>query len=303
MPAPTAASALPHVVILATGGTIAGSSDSNTDTTDYLPGAIGVADLIAAVPEITQVAQVSGHQVANVASSDVDQQVLLTLSRRITATLADPQVHGVVVTHGTDMLAESAFFIDLTVRSTKPVVFVGAMRPATAISADGPMNLLNAVALAASAQSAGRGTLVALNDRIGSAYYTLKTHATSLDTFGADEQGYLGLMVAGKPHFYFEPALPTGRPSFDIAGLDRLPRVDVLYAHQDQGPELLDAAVAGGARGVVIAGSGNGTLTESLKQRVQELDARGFPVVRSSRTDNGYAVSYTHLTLPTIYSV
>ncbi|KAF1020388.1 MAG: L-asparaginase 2 [Paracidovorax wautersii] len=286
--APTDSRALPGVALFATGGTIAGSSASKTDTTDYLPGAIGIADLLAAVPELAGVARISGEQVANVASSDVDQAILLRLARALHEKLADPAIAGAVVTHGTDMLAESAFFIELTVRSPKPVVFVGAMRPATAISADGPMNLLNAVTLAASPAAAGRGTLIALNDRIGSAFYTQKTNSTALDTFRADEQGALGLFLSGQPRFYYEPAAPLGRPFFDIAGIEALPLVPILYAHQDMGPALIDAAIAGGARGLVIAGSGNGTLPEPVKQRVAQLDGEGFVVVRASRAANGF---------------
>ena len=133
--------------------------------------------------------------------------------------LADPATQGVVVTHGTDTLAESAFFIDVTVNSPKPVVFVGAMRPATAISADGPMNLLNAVTLAASKDAMNRGTLIALNDRFGSAFYTIKTNSTTVDTFKAEEQGFLGTFTSAKPYFWFSPATPVGKVTFDVSNV------------------------------------------------------------------------------------
>ncbi|MFT4190700.1 MAG: type II asparaginase [Comamonas sp.] len=285
---PTTSAPLPRVTLLATGGTIAGASASSTDTTDYRVGTLGVAELLRAVPEIAGVAHVSGEQIANVDSADLGQDILLRLARATAAALADPQVDGVVITHGTDTLAESAFFIDLTVRSAKPVVFVGAMRPATALSADGPMNLLNAVTLAASPQARERGTLVVLNDRIGSAFYTSKTHSTALDTFRAQEPGFLGAFLSSQPRFYYQPARPTGLPFFDIGTLGPLPKVSVLYGHQDMGPELIDAALAGGARGLVIAGSGNGTLPEPVLRRVRELARGGLPIVRASRTADGF---------------
>lgn len=283
-PAPTA---LPGVTIYATGGTIAGSAASNRDTTTYKAGSIGIQTLIDAVPEIQKVAQVTGEQIANVASSDVDSQVLLKLSKAITARLQDPATHGVVVTHGTDTLAESAFFLDLTVHSPKPVVVVGAMRPATAISADGPMNLLNAVTLAADPQAEGRGTLIALNDRIGSAFYTVKTNSTMVDTFKAEEQGYLGAFIGTQPRFWYGPTQPLGKPKFDVGQLSALPKVVILYAYQDQDAALIDAAIQDGAKGIVIDGSGNGSLNSALKKRIAALDKQGFPVVRATRTNSG----------------
>lgn len=285
--------ALPGVTIYATGGTIAGSSASSRDTTNYAPGQLGVQTLIDAVPAIKDVARVSGEQIANVRSSDVDSKVLLHLAKTINAKLAEPGTHGVVVTHGTDTLAESAFFLDLTVKSPKPVVVVGAMRPATAISADGPMNLLQAVTLAASKEAEGRGTLVTLNDRIGSAFYTIKTHSSAVDTFKAAEQGYLGAFAGSRPRFWYEPARPTDKPFFDVGGLQELPRVEILYGYQDQDTSLLDAAIKNGARGIVIDASGNGSLNTLLSNRVQELDKQGFPVIVATRTNSGFVTTRT----------
>ncbi len=285
--------ALPGVTIYATGGTIAGSSASSRDTTNYAPGQLGVQTLIDAVPAIKDVARVSGEQIANVRSSDVDSKVLLHLAKTINAKLAELGTHGVVVTHGTDTLAESAFFLDLTVKSPKPVVVVGAMRPATAISADGPMNLLQAVTLAASKEAEGRGTLVTLNDRIGSAFYTIKTHSSAVDTFKAAEQGYLGAFAGSRPRFWYEPARPTDKPFFDVGGLQELPRVEILYGYQDQDTSLLDAAIKNGARGIVIDASGNGSLNTLLSNRVQELDKQGFPVIVATRTNSGFVTTRT----------
>lgn len=284
---------LPGVTIYATGGTIAGASASNTDTTNYKAGSIGVQTLIDAVPELKKVARIDGEQIANVGSSDIDSTVLLKLAKAINAKLADPATQGVVVTHGTDTLAESAFFIDVTVNSPKPVVFVGAMRPATAISADGPMNLLNAVTLAASKDAMNRGTLIALNDRFGSAFYTIKTNSTTVDTFKAEEQGFLGTFTSAKPYFWFSPATPVGKVTFDVSNVTSLPKVVILYAYQDQDAALIDAAIKDGAKGIVIDGSGNGSINSAVKKRIAELDKQGFPVVRATRTNSGLVTAKT----------
>ena len=283
----------PGVTIYATGGTIAGKAESDTATTGYKAGAIGVQDLVSAVPAIANVATVQSEQIANTASGNINQAILLKLSKAINQQLKNPDTHGAVVTHGTDTLEETAFFLDLTVKSDKPVVVVGAMRPATAISADGPMNLLEAVTLAASPRADKRGVMVLLNDRIGSAFYTTKTNATALDTFKANEQGYLGAFYAGKPYFFYQPALPENKPSFDVSDKTTLPKVDILYSYQDQDSDFLSTAIEHGAKGVVIAGSGNGATSSGVKEEIRKAMAKGIPVVLSTRTGNGYVTAKT----------
>lgn len=281
----------PGVTIYATGGTIAGASKSNTDTTNYKAGSLGINVLLEAVPELKAVADVQGEQIANVASGDITQTILLKMAKSINAKLAEEGTQGVVVTHGTDTAEETAFFLDLTVKGPKPVVVVGAMRPATAISADGPMNLLEAVTLAASKQSEKRGAMLLLNDRIASAFYVTKTNSTVLDTFRAPEQGYLGTFIGTTPRFYYEPATPVGKPFFDVSRLEALPKVVILYSYQDQDVALLDAAVNSGAKGIVIAGTGNGSVPTALKAKITELMEKGIPVVRSTRTGSGFVTS------------
>lgn len=288
-----AADIKPGVTIYATGGTIAGASKSNTDTTNYKAGSLGVEVLINAVPELKDVATVSGEQISNVASGDINQAILLKMAKSINAKLAGGDTHGVVITHGTDTTEETAFFLDLTVKSSKPVVVVGAMRPATAISADGPMNLLEAVTLAASKEAENRGAMVVLNDRIASAFYVTKTNSTTLDTFRSVDQGFLGTFIGGVPKFYYEPAKPAGKPFFDVSKYESLPKVVVLYSYQDQDTGLLDAAVKDGAKGIVIAGTGNGSIPSALKAKVIELMAKGIPVVRSTRTGSGFVTAKT----------
>ncbi|KAL8387289.1 hypothetical protein RB595_010021 [Gaeumannomyces hyphopodioides] len=282
-------SSLPNITIFATGGTIAGSAASNTQTTGYQAGVLGVDVLISAVPELRSVSNVRGVQVANVGSPSITPEILLNLTRLVQAALDDPRCQGAVVTHGTDTLEETAFFLDLTVRSEKPVVVVGAMRPATAVSADGPMNLLEAVSLAASPAARGRGAMVVLNDRIGSAFYVTKTHANALDTFAAREQGHLGFFIDAKPIFYYAPALPVGRANFEVLSLRTLPQVDVLFGHQGLTPALARAAVDAGAKGLVLAGMGAGSWTPGGTAVLAELVRdKGTQVVASSRVMGGF---------------
>ncbi|KAI3400999.1 hypothetical protein diail_704 [Diaporthe ilicicola] len=280
---------LPNVTIFATGGTIAGSANSQSQTTGYQAGALGVDVLIAAVPELANVSNVRGVQLANVASEAINDTVLLDMTRQVQAALDDPECQGAVVTHGTDTLEETAFFLDLTINSTKPVVVVGAMRPATAISADGPINLLEAVTLAGSDAAKGRGAMIVLNDRIASAWYATKTNANDVDTFKAYEAGFLGTFINIKPIFYFAPAAPVGRAHFDVAGAAELPKVDVLYGYQGLDASLATAAVERGAEGLVLAGMGAGGWTDEGLDVVQGLISdNGTQVVVSRRTMDGY---------------
>lgn len=279
---------LPNVKILATGGTIAGSSASNTDTTDYNAGQLGVETLIKAVPEMTKVADVSGEQVANVGSTQIDNDILLKLGKRINTLLASKDVDGIVVTHGTDTLEETAYFLNLVVRSTKPVVIVGAMRPATAISADGPMNLYNAVKLAANPAAKKKGVMVSFNDRIGAARYITKTHTTAVDTFKSVEQGYLGAFAGETPYFSnISHKKHTTQTVFDISQVEKLPQVDILYSYQNDGRYLYDAAVDAGADGIVVAGSGNGSMSQASMEGAKAAVKEGTAVVRSTRVGSG----------------
>lgn len=196
-------------------------------------------------------------------------------------------MQGVVVTHGTDSLEESAFFLALTVSSPKPVVLVGAMRPATAISADGPINLLAAVTLAASPDAVGRGAMVVLNDRIASAWYTTKTNANSLDTFKAVEQGYLGYFSNILPKFYYGASKPIGMVTFDVSNTTELPAVEIMYGYQGLNPALVPLAVEAGAKGLVMAGMGAGGWTSKGSETVEQVAGNGTFVVFSHRSSEG----------------
>lgn len=209
--------------------------------------------LIDAVPEILNVSNVAGIQISNVGSEDVTSTILLTLAKQINQYVcADPTMMGAVVTHGTDTLEETAFFLDATLACSKPIVIVGAMRPATAISADGPFNLLEAVTVAASPLSVDRGALVVLNDRIVSAYYVTKTNANTMDTFKAPEMGNLGSLISNTPYYYYPAVKATGKRTYAISNVTAIPRVDILFSYEDMSNDTLYNAVASGAKGIVV---------------------------------------------------
>lgn len=285
----TSASAvsLPRIRLLATGGTIAGAQ---TDATarGYHAAAFSIDALVAAVPQLATLGRLDVEQVAAIGSQDMDEGVWLQLAARTEAALAQPDIAGVVVTHGTDTMEETAFFLNLVVRSAKPVVLVGAMRPATAISADGPMNLYNAVAVAAHPDTHGRGVLVVANDEIHFAREVAKTNTTQLGTFRATHRGLAGVVNAGRLHLYAPPVRRhTCTSEFSVAGRSELPRVDIVYAYAGMGRELIDAAVAAGSRGIVIAGVGDGNLNARALRAAADAAQRGVVIVRSSRTGGG----------------
>jgi L-asparaginase len=290
---PSAQPAKPIVYVLSTGGTIAGSGSSSTDLSNYKPGAILGEQLVKAVPQIAQLADVRVEQIANVNSSDITLDNWLTIARRIQKIITDtPSVSGFVITHGTNTLEETAYFLNLTVKSDKPVVLVGSMRPSTAISADGPLNLLNAVRTAIAPEARGKGVLIVLNDEINAARDTTKTNTLRVETFRAPELGLLGYIDEDKVSFYRSTTKRhTLNSEFDVTSLTQLPKVSILYSYVEPDAALLRAAVSGGAKGVVFAGSGNGTLSsfeEAALKEIAGLPAQTRPiVVRSSRVGNG----------------
>lgn len=236
------------------GGTIAGSGSSSSSTTGYSIGSVTVSALINAVPQVLNISNVAGVQISNVGSEDITSTVLLKLAKQINEVICgDPTMSGAVVTHGTDTLEETAFFLDSTITCGKPVVMVGAMRPSTAISADGPSNLLQAVTVAVDPDSKDRGTMVVLNDRIASAFYITKNNANTLETFKPVEQGFLGVLVSDEAFYYYPPVTPTGKRSFSIASVTSIPRVDILYSYQDMQNDTLYNAVSSGAKGIVVS--------------------------------------------------
>src|SRR5246500_5172367 len=278
---------LPNIVILATGGTIAGAAATGTQSA-YTAGAVTSDAMLAAVPGIKDLANVKGEQISNGGSQDMTFDIMLTLAKRINALLAQNDVDGIVVTHGTDTMEETAFFLNLVVKSDKPVVLVGSMRPSTAVSADGPLNLYDAVAVATDPNARGRGVLVVMNDWIHGAHSLTKTSTTAIQTFMSPLRGVVGVSTYGKNDYYNIPHWKhTTESEFDIAGVSALPRVDILYAYADMSADLIDASVAKGAKGIVIAGVGNGNMNQASLQAAANAAKKGVIVVRSSRVVTG----------------
>ena len=279
---------LPNVTILATGGTIAGTGATSTTTVGYTAAKVGVDALIAAVPELKKVANVRGEQVMQIASENMNNDAWLKLAKRVNTLLAQSDVDGIVITHGTDTIEETAYFLDLVVKSKKPVVIVGAMRPSTAISADGPINLYNAVLLAGSKEAVGKGVLVTLNDQINAGREVTKTNTSTMDTFKTPELGFLGYIQGSKPYFYRQSTRKnTADTPFDIMNLDKLPQVDIVYGYANMNPIALNAFVAAGAQGIIHAGVGDGSLNNTVVPSLTEARKKGVVIVRSSRVGQG----------------
>ena len=289
--------AKPIVYVLSTGGTIAGAGSSATDLSNYKSGSILGEQLVKAVPPIAQIADVRVEQIVNVSSYDITIENWLTLAKRIQAILKQtPAVSGFVITSGTNTLEETAYFLNLTIKSDKPVVLVGSMRPSTAISADGPLNLLNAVRTAISPDAKGKGALNVLNDEINAARDTTKTNTLRVETFRAPELGLLGYIDEDKVSFYRSTTKRhTAATEFDVTSLTTLPRVAILYSYIDPDASLIQAAIKSGAKGIVFAGTGNGALSVSEETVLKEIAA--MPVaskpalVRSSRVGNGRVIA------------
>src|SRR5215467_6343005 len=278
---------LPNIVILATGGTIAGAAATGTQA-GYTSGAVGIDTMINAVPGITKLANIKGEQISNVGSQDMSFDILLKLAKRINELARTDAVDGIVITHGTDTMEESAFFLNLTVKTNKPVVMVGSMRPSTAVSADGPLNLYNAVGVAADPKAAGRGVLVVMNDWILDAHSLTKTSTTAVQTFMSPTRGVVGIASYGKNDFYKRPEWPhTTEAEFDISNVTTMPRVDIIFASADMSADLIDCAVERGAKGLVIAGVGNGNMNKASLEAAANAAKKGVIVVRSSRVPTG----------------
>ena len=285
--APTAAqsasaarSAAPAVHIVATGGTIASTNYYSDD-----PGKIGVEQLLRAVRGLDTIATISAQQFSNIASGSMTTAMWLALSRGIADTLrTHPDFAGVVVTHGTDTMEETAYFLDLTVADPRPVVVTGAMRPADGIGVDGPANLRDAVRVAASPSARGRGTMVVMNDEIFAARDVTKSNTVRPDAFASPVRGDLGAADPEEIRFFREP---HRRTVFDISRVDSLPRVDIVYSYVGADGAGVDAAVAAGARGIVVASTGRGDVPPKQRDALRRAMTKGVIVVVGSRAGSG----------------
>jgi L-asparaginase len=285
--AAAAKNTLPTVAVLATGGTIAGAAESDVQA-GYSSGQVGVDQLLNAVPQAKKLANMRGEQVSNIGSQDMNDQVWIKLATRINELLAQPDVAGVAITHGTDTIEETAYFLNLVIKSKKPVVMTASMRPSTALSADGPLNFYNAVAVAANKDAAGRGVLVVVNDWIHGAASLTKTSTTAVQTFLSPQSGLIGTIAYGEPEWYRGPVgKNTVNSEFTVDKSTVLPRVDIIMAYENMDGKIIDAAAASGAKGLIIAGVGNGNMTKSALDALAAQAKKGIVCVRSTRVATG----------------
>ncbi|WP_219107211.1 asparaginase [Austwickia sp. TVS 96-490-7B] len=286
MTSPANRTPLPHVVVLGTGGTIAGSGAAAADTS-YVAGVIDVGSLVRAIPGIDALARIDYRQICQIDSCDMDFARQLQIGDVVRGTLADPDVDAVVLTHGTDTMEETAYLLHLTISSDKPIVLVGAMRPADAISADGPGNLLAAVATAASPLSRGCGVLVVLDDQIHSARHLTKKHTTRVGAFGSTH-GPIGEIVARRPRFHTQPLRRYGADSmFADAPITNLPPVEIIVGRAGMPPALLAAVIASGAAGLMYVGHGHGTVPVDVQDLLAQAATEGLAIVRTTRVAGG----------------
>ena len=291
----------PNIHILATGGTIAGTGASATKT-NYTAGQVAISTLLEAVPEVNKIANVTGEQIVKIGSQDMNDAVWLTLAKRINELFSRGDVDGIVITHGTDTMEETAFFLNLTVKSDKPVVLVGAMRPSTAMSADGPLNLYNAVVTAAARESRGKGVVIAMNGLILGAHGAMKTNTVDVQTFQSPNSGALGYVLNGKVFYNMESLKRhTTGSDFDVAHLDKLPKVGIVYSYSNVEADVMIPFLNNGYQGIIHAGVGNGNIHQNLFPMLEKARQQGILVVRSSRVPTGPTTLDADKTLPKQY--
>jgi glutamin-(asparagin-)ase len=283
----TAAAPKPTVVIVATGGTIAGAGASALNSATYQAAKVPVDKLLAGLPELATVANVRGEQAFQIASESFTNDKLVTLAKRVSALAKDPEVSGVVVTHGTDTLEETSYFLSLVVHTDKPIVVVGSMRPGSAMSADGMLNLYDAVVLAATPSARGKGVLITMGDDILSGRDAAKRINIKTSAFSSP-WGSLGMIVEGKSYWFRTLAKRhTMTSEFDIDTIDALPEVAIVYGSGSMNVDMYDAAIKGGAKVVVNAGTGNGSVPNYAVDKLKAIRTSGVMVVRSSRVADG----------------
>ena len=271
------------VMVLATGGTIAGVGEAGKSTV-YSSGQISADDLLAAIPQIRSVANVETVQVCNINSDDITDSHWIRMANMINALAKQQNVSGFVITHGTDTMEETAYFLNLTVKTVKPVILTGSMRPSTAFSADGPMNLYQSICVAADPVARGRGVMMVFSDIVYSARSVVKSSTYSMTAMSGGAFGAIGIIRDGEVYFYeTTDKTHTVETEFDVSGLEALPRVAIVYFHADADVRMLSFAAAI-SEGLVLAGAGAGEYSLEYKDEIKRI---GIPVVVSSRIDDG----------------
>jgi len=292
-----------NIVILGTGGTIAGRAASATDNIGYTAAQVGVAELLAAIPALAQAGTVLTEQVAQVDSKDMTFAVWAQLAARVSHYLAQPDIQGIVITHGTDTLEETAFFLQALLAPAKPVVLTCAMRPATALVPDGPQNLLDAVAVAR--HTGAQGVVAVCAGVIHGAVDVQKVHTYRLDPFSSGDAGPVGYVEEGKLRLLRNwPQAQAGRAQAaadsvaGLAGSGAVPRVEIVMNHAGAGGAIVQALQAQGVQGLVVAGTGNGSLHHDLEAALLKAQAAGVKVVRASRCTGGRVLPTAADTIP-----
>lgn len=281
----------PLVVLLGTGGTIAGAG-AKGKVAGYVPGGVNLDDLCDSVYGLEDLADIVGMEICKTDSNNVADKEWLRMASVINILAKLPYVSGFVITHGTNTIEETAYFLHLTVHTEKPVILTGSMRPSTALSPDGPMNLYQAVSLASREEGKGMGVMVVFADAIYSARDVQKVSTFKTDAFHSRDFGCLGYMKEEIPYFFQKPLKKhTYVSEFSTEGITTLPKVSIAYFHSGADPEILDY-MADHYAGIVIAGCGIGSYSESWRWKVKDLEEKGIPVVRASRTQNGIIVRH-----------
>jgi L-asparaginase len=286
---------LPRVIILATGGTIAGAGASS-DRAGYTAGKIPIDQLVGSIPTVKKIADITGEQVASVGSQDMTVDIWKKLAVRINQIIANKEADAIVVTHGTDTQEETAYFLDLVVPSSMPVVLTGSMRPATAISADGPKNLYDAITVAIDPKTKGRGVLVSFNEGIFDGREVMKMSTTFTNAFGSPNTGPIGHAYDGKVEYYANAVRERDPKQPVVLSADtKLPRVDIVYMYADAPSDQIDMLIGKKVDGIVIAGVGNGNFNKAFMDAVKRAVAAGIIVCRASRTPSGRVVLHDEI--------
>lgn len=273
------------IALIGTGGTIAGQGASDTDLTGYTAGVLGLDEILASVPGTKPYGPYAYTQFSNIESSDITVAHWIDLAKLVQLLVERDDIGGVVITHGTDSMEETAYFLNLTVHTDKPIVITGSMRPAGAISADGPLNLLQAIQVVRTPESVGKGVLVVLNGYIDGARDVTKRNTTNVDTFDSPLVGHLGIVQDGVAHYYKSSTRRHTKHSiFDVSKLKTLPRVVILTCYGGMDDMVPLSVVATNPEGLILTGLGHGTIPQNVRQITQNLS---FPVVRASRTGSG----------------
>lgn len=281
-----------NIVILATGGTISGAGESATDV-KYSSAKIAIDQIVKTIPGITKLADIKAEQIMQKASQDMMPNDWVMLAKKVNQLLSKSAVDAVVITHGTDTLEETAYFLNLTIKSSKPVILVGAMRPATSLSADGALNLYNAVALAASDAANNKGVLVLMNDEIFAARDVVKSHTSNLAAF---KSGAIGAINYGAVKIYYNPLRAHTKDSeFDVKKISVLPKVEIAYIYAGADPELIEAMVKNGAKAIILAGVGDGNCSAEILYSLKKASKNGVVIVRSSRTNAGLVIANSEI--------